>query len=116
MNKITINDFTDYEGIDSNIDTSLFEYGLIWKFNSIDQDYHFIYRVCENTYNTGWIKDESDFDWININDILRFMGINLKEWQELSIPLKVFYVVNYYGIENMFGASYGGNFEIIEED
>lgn len=121
----TINDFKDYDGVDANLETSLYEYGLIWikGTEGHEKDYHFIYGVSVRESEAGdmeyyqfdWgdIPIDCDlmkeFDWVDWNEVLKCMGLDgveIIEYLKNDIPSIISDLLSYYGYENVFGSSY----------
>jgi len=111
----TITDYAEYEGIDADLETSLFEYGLIWKLT--DGEYKFIYGVGYNDdgeeYNRfDWATEEADIDpkeewnFADWGDICFFVGQTETKFFAQPLPQIVFDLILYYGYENIFGSSY----------
>jgi len=116
------NDYNGYDGIDANLETALYEYGLIWKKRADSKDFHFVYGVGlkendgEFEYNLfDWadfsenIDFESEFDWVEWDKVSDCCGYNiLQAYKEdkTRLPMIVYDLVSYYGYENIFGASY----------
>jgi len=111
----TIKSFKNYSGIDSSNEISLFEYGLLVRYNKKDNDFHCIYRVNENLFDWGYIS-ESDLnnlingkDWMNesdINSFLSYVGMDNNQWIDESFVNKLYNLLSYYGYENIFGSAY----------
>lgn len=110
----TIDDYSDYDGGDASLETSLFEYGLIWKEQG--GDYHFIYGVGmddDGNYNSfDWsdvgkdVRPEEEWSFANFDDVASFVGMTKDDFLKQSIPMIVEVLVSYYGNENVFGSSY----------
>ena len=104
-----------YEGTDISLETSLFEYGLIWRQNKRTKKYHFIYGIeIDKDLSYSEFEDvnigEDDFtdiiesSWFDVKAILSFCGILEKEeWLKLSIGHRISDCLHYYGYENIFG-------------
>lgn len=121
MKDVTIQYYIDnnYEGLDVDLEISLFEYGLIWTIR--ENDYHFIYGI--DLDDTGYIKFswgdipincdvQKEYDWAEFHEICDYVGMSLDDWLALSLPLKINDLLSYYGYENVFGTDYWGGFEI----
>ena len=111
----TITDYAEYEGIDADLETSLFEYGLIWKLT--DGEYKFIYGVGYNDdgqeYNRfDWATEEAETDpkeewnFAEWDKVCSFVGQTEAEFFAQPLPQIVFDLISYYGHENVFGSSY----------
>jgi len=109
-----------FSGIDASNEISLLEYGLLvysekHEDNSCSQ--FCVYRIGEDSFGTGHIY-ESDInsllqgdDWMCKDDIDSFMSSmdidNINEYiTNSSLTQKIFDLVSYYGIENIFGIDY----------
>lgn len=108
----------NWEGPDSNLETSLMECGLVWCKNEECEEgqLFFVYRVGENAFGTTYhseadaVKLAKGEDWANAEQIKDFadsMDIDINQWIE-SIPhgQKVFDLVLYWGVENILGPAY----------
>jgi hypothetical protein len=95
-----------YTGIDIDIQISLHEYNLIWKIK--DKDYFFIYKIGKK-YDLSYLPIDTDiyeYNWVNWNQFLNFVGMNKKDFDKLELPIKIFDLIAYYGFENIFGTCY----------
>jgi len=121
MKTKTLKDYEGYEGIDADLATSLFEYGLIWKkgIEGHENDYHFIFGVGVNNYDEYNLFDWGDldintnvineFNWIDDDDwkqVFRFVGLDKNEFFDRDLPFIVYDLVQYFGTINIFGGSY----------
>jgi hypothetical protein len=128
-----LSDFNDYEGVDASLETSLYEYGLIWKEITPEGEllpthYHFIYgdglqetESMDIEYNLfDWADIPIDcnpvdeWDWVKWSDVAETSGMSKKDFLKMPLTMIVFDLIGYYGHENIFGASYYP-FEIINE-
>ena len=108
-----------YTGIDASLDISLFEYGLAWKEEG---DFiKFIYGVVpgdgvyEEFGTSSFSKNtdpQSEFDWVDWDDVFSFTGDNKDTFFNESLSYIVFALYNYYGHENVFGSSYNNVFKL----
>ena len=110
-----LSDYNDYEGTDVDLETALYEYGLIWKPTKNKDEYHFIYGVDHDgsEYNKFDRADMSLADWVELFneswvDIKRVESFadTTKEEMIISFPNRVDVMISYYGYENIFGSSY----------
>ena len=111
-------------GMDVSLEISLFEYGLICKETSKDNylfyygigiDYNGNYNLFDYcNYSKNDLMDLINESWVNLPDVLSFVGQTKKEWLELNHIFLIFDLGSYYGYENIFGSSYGG-FEVSNE-
>ena len=104
-----------FEGIDVNLEISLFEYGMIARDKG---------NELQVIYVTEWIDFEKpkyfdvsyiSFDGLNsiINDswfdkkeFLDFLGITETEFKESPKIMMLYNYISYYGTENILGSSY----------
>jgi len=119
--------FNEYDGPDASLETSLYEYGLIWikGIEDHENDYHFIYGVGldeEGNYNLfdwGNVAIDTDprkeWDWVNWPDVLSCVGMDEEAFFNQPLPQIVSDLISYYGHENIMGSSYYP-FEIKGED
>lgn len=114
FSNIRIEHFEDreFEGVDSSLQKSLFDYGLIWgKNKECEKDeFLFIYKVNDNKFDSGYLskKDFSYsfyFDDDNMKDIESYTGQSKKELIE-EFPNSLYSIFSYYGYSNIFGESY----------
>ncbi len=115
-----LSEYQGYTGIDADIETSLFEYGLIWVkgIEGHEKDYHFIYGVSvdeEGNYNLfdwGDIAIDTDprqeWNFVDWDSVLSLIGVPNFETMinEIPLPIIVYYLIGYYGSENIMGSSY----------
>jgi len=109
--------YKGFEGIDVDLETSLFEQGLIWKKGHVghEKDYHFIYGVKHNGMeytHFDWADIAIDADiekewaWADFDSVAKFAGMAKEEFLKMELPLIVFDLIAYYGHEEIFGGSY----------
>lgn len=105
-----------WHGTDVNLEISLFEYDLIWKEKK--DKFQFVH-ICSHRkgFSFGYFKKNLDFlkafNWVNWDIFLSSLGdINFDEWNKLPFGYKIFDLVNYYGIENVFGTDYYEGFNV----
>jgi hypothetical protein len=112
-----------YSGIDADLATSLFEYGMAWKED--DKQIEFIYGIGlkEEDYNQfdrcSFALDldvYKEFDWACFEEVHLCMGSIKEDWDALPLPQKIYDLVSYYGFENIFGSSYWEGFQIEEDN
>ena len=122
-----------YSGVDADLATSLFEYGLAWKAcedtqGEPNQYYRFIYGVDivgKGNNPTRWkdfdysLWNEDDFyslqkePWFNRESVLSFAG--MADGEDFLFPRDIDTFISYYGTDNIFGSSYS-SFEITEQE
>lgn len=101
----------DCEGPDRCLETSFFEYGLLWK--ELDSEYRFYYgcQIGEYTHY-GWadvskdIDIRQEYDWVEWDSFLSSIGMEFEDWNELPLPQQIYNLMNHYGFENIFGTEY----------
>jgi len=111
------------QGTDTDIETSLFEYGFAWIPSNDGKEVMFCYGIGygENEYNRfDRCSFNSDmdiydtFDWIDSdswNQIYSFMGMDKEDFDNMPLTQKIFDLFQYYGYENIFGSSYWNGFK-----
>ena len=115
-----------YKGGDASLETSLFEYGLIWKEE--EKEITFIYGVAskeedhEMSYcSFDWSAIEKDVDpkeewnWVKWDDVMRFVGLDEEDFFSNTLIHIISDLISYYGTEEIFGTAYYP-FEIEKED
>lgn len=114
-----------YEGTDACLETSLFEYGLIWKNHKRKTEHHekgdvtFVYGVEVSEYEScdyssfdvaHWSKDDWEKllneDWFDMDGMLSFCDMDSKQDLVKSFPASVASAISHHGYENVFGLSY----------
>ena len=111
-----------YKGGDASLETSLFEYGLIWKEDK--KDITFIFGVgfkdegC-NLFDWGTVEKNVDpkkeWDWANFADVCKFTGQTEEEFFANPLHQIVSDLLSYYSFQDVFGEAYYP-FEIEMED
>lgn len=117
----------EYEGVDADLDTALYEYGLVWKcIDEKKKGYHFLYGVDMTTNDGETDAEYSLFDWGDMTE-QAFIDLVNEDWfdkkafdecrgnTEVLFPLNVHDALMYHGHENIFGSSYYP-FKIEKED
>ena len=111
MNKI--------EGVDVDIETALFEYGLAWILSNDGKEILFWYGINsdEDGYNTFDfcsfpldLNVQDNFDFAEFESVYSFTGTDSNDWNEQPLPFKISDLVQYYGYENIFGTTYSNGF------
>jgi len=110
-----------WQGTDACLETSLFEYGLIWKEDKDSGTVRFIYTAPqwggnERRVLTDWAEERADtdvekeWDWaFTADNAARFLdstGITLEEFRRIPFPYQVAELVRYWGTVEIFGESY----------
>lgn len=103
----------EWFGTDASLEISLHEYGMVATAGKDYEDEYFVlYKVSDNAYDTGYIRENElnnlmkGNSWVEPQDILKFTGLTLDEWMELSFIHKLSDLVGYYGFGNLMGSSY----------
>lgn len=112
-----------FSGLDVNLSISLADYGLAWKVEN--GEIRFIYgtgigendigETIHNRFSWGWLEIgdfDREFNWIGKMEISRFIGLTMEEFSELDFLEKVIIAYQYYGGMEIFGESYGNDFEV----
>jgi hypothetical protein len=98
-----------YEGSDGSLDISLKEYGVICKANQ-DGSLDCVYKYNEENgfflLETYQGLTASDFDWIDVNAIVRWDDETVDKWNSYPLQNRLFDALNYYGAEEIFGTVY----------
>ena len=108
-----------FEGVDANLEESLFEYGMVWKEGEYEGEWLFVHatpQTCGLPINDDKKFDstpmtEQDLSWLNekqIKGIANYAGMTVEEWKEIPFYQRIHDAVNYFGFEAIFGSSYGG--------
>jgi len=120
-----------WQGVDVNLNISLFEYGIAWKeyqrkgknFNSGDivffygiggdmVDGEYVYNEFDWAYFPKDTKFDEEFNWVEKAQLCEFMGLTTEEFDDASLVEKILVAYEYYGNENVFGTNYGSGFTI----
>lgn len=112
---------SEWQGVDADLETSLFEYGFVAKQlaeRDYDDEWFILYRVDDNNFDTGW-KRESELDelirgedWVGQDDVDSFLGSmghgeSPEDWiNDLDFIRKLSDLLSYWSPENIFGVSY----------
>ena len=107
------------QGTGIDIEISLKEYGLAWIERENEFRFYFGIETNSNgehiSFDWGYFKKNLDFwnefNWMNKDDVKGFLdttGMTKEEFDAMSLPNKIFDLVDYYGYENVFGSSYYG--------
>lgn len=119
-----LSEFSDYHGIDSSNEISLFEYDLIVKLVDPEKkEYHCIYKVEQDLFESAsiteaevnsFIEGKKWMDEKTINSFLVTMDCTKEEWLQSSFVCKLFDLLNYFGFMDIMGSTYYG-FEVIND-
>ena len=113
----------EFQGIDVCLETSLLEYGMVWK--ETDTEYIFLYNgttvyhgANETEYGyfywCGFSKDTDitvEFDWVEWESFLQFIDSDMAEFKNTPLPFQIFQLNLYYGFLNIFGEQYYEGFK-----
>jgi hypothetical protein len=117
LNSISKLSQSGFQGVDCSLDTSLFEYSLVWKV--LETETIFVYKLNGDNFDRCSISNDVDaskeWDWASFLDVARFCGTSVEELLEQPLPAIVSDLVNYYGYEEIFGTSYWEGFKISED-
>lgn len=113
----TLYQLRGYSGNDSSIETSLIEYGVVWK-KTKKNEYKFLYATSnlENGkmfFDYGFISKKEweslcKEEWFKLPEVCDFAGQTENEFME-NFPQNIYIAIMYHGIENIFGTSYCEN-------
>ncbi len=104
-------------GIDSSLEISLLEYGLIVS-NEVHDDgsgTHFCVYKCNGGYGTAHVSEEdinnliNGKEWANeedINSFLSFVGMKKTDYLQTSFVNKLYDLISYWGSDNCMGTDY----------
>lgn len=99
-----------YTGQDCSIAVSLYEYGLVWLYDTEKKEYHFIYKIISGLFDWGSFSIDIDpakeFDWVNWYDMAGYTGISINEIWHQPLFMLIADLVSYYGYLNIFGECY----------
>lgn len=104
-----------FQGSDASLLESLEVYNLAWKIRKT----HTIF-VHRTSHGKNWdrttiennIDIQKEYDWVKWPDFLKYLGIEQEHFNELSLQDKIFYLICYYGAEEIFGTTYWEGFKI----
>lgn len=117
-----------FSGPDADLATSLFEYGIAWLNDGFV--YRFIYGIDiigSGDNPTRWrvfgycnfpvdTDIEKEWSWVKLGDVKNASGYSDEDWEGLPFEWKVYDLLSYYGLEDIFGAPYWGGFIITEDE
>jgi len=104
-------------GIDTDVKTSLREYGYAWSIEKNKLTVYYGIRQGMNDCNEyHWIEFDwnsypidtdvtEEFNWVDFEAVNDFTG---GEFFEQDLPYQIFNLLSYYGYENVFGTTYCG--------
>lgn len=110
-----------FTGSDVSLEISLFEYGLINRWDDKNQEWIFIYGTKHDDENDCWVKfnwssaaNIQEYNWANFQLIANWTGMTLSEWLKMKTPQQVTDLVGYYGAVDVF-SDYDEGFEVGRE-
>ncbi len=118
LNSLALLKEQGFTGPDVTLSIALGEYGLAWRELPEEKEILFVYRHpsirdrfdrCSFSIDTDVRKE---FNWVTFEDVQNCNGLTAAEWDALPLAQKVYDLVNYYGVENVFGTSYWEGFAI----
>ena len=116
LNSIDKLEYQGFEGSDTTLSISLFEYNFIWR--KMETETIFIYAIGNNKFERVSIDNkmavEKEYNWVDWDNLFSTHCIELEDFDELPLEEKVKMIFDYYGFENIFGSSYWEGFEIKE--
>jgi hypothetical protein len=116
LNSIALLKDQGFQGIDSSLEESLFEYGLAWL--ELPEEWLFVHRHhsmpkrfdrCTIAKGTDPIKE---WNWVKWESFSETMGVNMEAWKSLPFPQQVADLFSYHGPEEIFGSSYWEGFAV----
>lgn len=125
MKGLNINEYErrGFVGSDADLETSLFEYGLIWKefkravpkYPCVKGEHLFIAYIgndegTEGQWTFGWLDPnrwdiETEFDWVDWTEFLDCQGQTMDEFKSMDFGMQVYSLTGYYGAENTIGST-----------
>ena len=121
----SFNDYRGFQGPDVDIETSLREYGLIWK-KVKKTEYLIVYgiHIKEDEYRnsvydrfTYTFMSEKDWkellaeSWFNLDKVVAFCGMSKEVFID-SFPFMLDSAIAYHGTENILGTNYSEGYSI----
>lgn len=110
-----------FEGIDASLETSILEYGMAWA--NKDSEWYFIHRHSNvnNVFDSASFPEDTDwrseFPWVldSLEEFLSYIDMTEEEFDAESLPIKIYQIENYWGVENVFGTSYYSGFLVFSD-
>lgn len=104
-----------WHGIDANLETCLFEYGLVVRYVPKEKSWQCIYCNGSDSFSYGWmseydLKEMFISGWAKeyISSFCQYLGVSWLEWLESSVASRIFDVVSYFGVQDIFGIDTSG--------
>ena len=125
MNTIKKLEILGYEGVDVDLATSLFEYGMVWRVGEVETVFIYGIEIRENNSECEYGRfdrcsfvNETDvefeFDWAAFPDVHDSVGATKEQWSKFPLTQKICDLRSHYGFVNVFGPSNWTGFEITE--
>lgn len=99
-----------YYGQDISLKISLFEYGLLGKFDEEKEQYDFIYKHFDSysqvSLSLKEIKDFINMTWVNKQALFTYVGLDEETFIDQDPLYIISDLISYYGIDNIFGSGY----------
>jgi hypothetical protein len=107
-----------FTGIERNNEINLLEYGLLVSketHNDGSGTHFIVYRIDDNHFDCGHISEKDVNNYIlgnqfpnqkQINQFLKYVGMQKKDWLKMPLNVKIQDLLNYWGYENIMGTSY----------
>lgn len=98
----------NFYGIDKDIETSLFEYGVLTSkdnkvsFVGVAQKAGSFYEFIQTDWGDGDILDVIMGSWFNKKAFFTYLSTTKTQWLTTPLPNKIYDMVNYYGWDNFF--------------
>lgn len=96
-------------GVDADLETSLFEYGLLVSAELDNSgEYQCVYSVGNGDFDVSY-KTDNDINevieetWFEKNSFFDYLGTKEEEWVNTEFVNKLSDLLNYYGYQNFFG-------------
>ena len=121
MSKRKLSEFDDWEGVDVDTSTALFEYGLLFNPNAKENECSILYGVgvdAEGNYNrfafssVDW-NDLIASTWIDWVAVCMFCGCERLSFDTFSVSA-LHDLIQFYGSESILGSCYYDGFEVEE--
>lgn len=104
-----------WHGIDEDLETSLLEYGLVVRYVPKEKSWQCIYRNGFDSFSYGWmseydLKEMFISGWAKecLSPFCQYLGISWLDWLEASVASRIFDVVSYFGVQDIFGVDTSG--------
>jgi hypothetical protein len=105
-------------GRDADLDTSLEEYGFAWVDDPEEEEIEFFYGLEQDEQGTyirfdnGTLRRDLDprkeWDWVEWEEVVSYTGSTVEDFLKQDLKWIVYDLVQYYGHENIFGATNWG--------